>query len=74
MHAHQVGDDLLDLKIGQIGIWHAVRLVQTPMGGFEEVCKPFRGEILALEDRCKRRSRRVPNWQGGLVGCCNVAE
>lgn len=63
-----LGDDLLDLKIGQIGVWHAVRLIPTTVGGAEELCKPFRGEILAMKDRCKRRRWRVPNRQSVLVG------
>jgi len=40
MDTHQIGDDLLDLKISQIEVWHTVRLIQTTMGGLEEVSKP----------------------------------
>lgn len=74
MYAHQIGDDLLDLVICQMGIWHAIGLIQTTMGGVEKICQPFRCEIFALEDSCKRRSWRMLNWQGSLVRRRNVAD
>lgn len=68
LQAHQIGNDLRYLILGQVGIRHAVRLIEAAMGFLHEIRQRLRGDVLALHDRCERRCRRMQNRLGVLIG------